>query len=446
MDLDRAVDDLAGHARRDDLDHADQVLGALVAVRVQRRGGLQGEQARLFDFAAAQRDRFLGHAVATQRFAEGFAVARAFDHGFQRALGQADKAHAVVDAARAKTRLRDFKAAAGRAQAVGHRHAHVVEGQFDVAVRRVVVAEHRQRPDDAHARRVHRHQHHRLALVRRGVGLGDAHDDEDGAARVGGAGGPPLAAVDDVMLAVAHDRQRDVGGVGAGHVGFGHGEGRADFAGQQPRQPGFLLFGRGEVHQHFHVAGVGRAAVEDLGRVQGTAGELGDGGVVEVAQAAVHGCTSVTGGRMPGVTAAAFGVGQEQVPQAQRARVCLERLELWRDRPARGRVGGVRGETRFGRHDALGDKSRDIGLQLQRTIGKREQRRRLLHAGLSSRSTVRAGRAGAAGRSSCPGAGAGRADGIRSPRCCAATGSVRRRVRPARPAPSAPGAKSPRPS
>jgi hypothetical protein len=64
-----------------------------------------------------------------------------------------------------------------------------------VAVRRVVVAEHRQVAQDRHARRVARHEDHRLALVAVGiVGIALAHEDEDLAARIVGSRGPPLAA------------------------------------------------------------------------------------------------------------------------------------------------------------------------------------------------------------------------------------------------------------
>ena len=69
-----------------------------------------------------------------------------------------------------------------------------------------VVAEHRQRADDLDARRVERHEDHAVAAVRVGVGIGDAHEDRDLAAVAGRAARPPLAPVDDVLVAVALDR------------------------------------------------------------------------------------------------------------------------------------------------------------------------------------------------------------------------------------------------
>jgi hypothetical protein len=66
----------------------------------------------------------------------------ALAHQFQRALGQADQAHAVVDAAGAEAALGDLEATAFTEQDVADRHAHVLEIHLDMAVRRVVVAQH----------------------------------------------------------------------------------------------------------------------------------------------------------------------------------------------------------------------------------------------------------------------------------------------------------------
>jgi hypothetical protein len=44
---------------------------------------------------------------------------------------------------------------------------------------------------------------------------------------------PPLAAIDDVFVALALDARFDVGGVTRRHVGLGHGKGRTDLAFEQ---------------------------------------------------------------------------------------------------------------------------------------------------------------------------------------------------------------------
>ena len=91
----------------------------------------------------------------------------ALDHQLERPLGRADRAHAVVDAARAEAQLRDLEAAPLAEEDVVLRHAHVGEAEVHVAVRRVVVAEHVHRAEDLDAGRVHRHEDLRLLEVRR---------------------------------------------------------------------------------------------------------------------------------------------------------------------------------------------------------------------------------------------------------------------------------------
>ena len=188
-----------------------------------------------------------------------------------------------------------------------------------VAVRRVVVAEHRQRAHDGDARRVARHQHHRLLRVARRAGVGLAHHDEDRAARVAGAGAEPLAAVDHVLVAFAADRALDVGGVRRGHRGLGHQERRADLAGQQRLAASALLRLGGVALQRLHVAGVGRRAVEHLARPHHAAHQLAQRRVVEVGDAA-----------LPFVR-----MRQEQVPQAFAPRDRLELVDDLRTGPTR---------------------------------------------------------------------------------------------------------------
>eukprot|EP00955_Chlamydomonas_euryale_P114753 366301-Chlamydomonas_euryale.AAC.28 len=57
----------------------------------------------------------------------------------------------------------------------------------------------------------------------------------------------------------------DVGGVRRRDCLFGHRKAAPDVAAQQRQQPLQLLLPRAVLGQHLHVAGVGRAAVEDLG-------------------------------------------------------------------------------------------------------------------------------------------------------------------------------------
>ncbi len=236
---------------------------------------------------------------------------RALAHQLERAFGQADQSHAVVDAARPQPSLSDLEAPALAKQDVLCRHPNVLEHDLAVAMRRIVIPEHRQGAQQLHAGRVHRHQDHRLPQVRaRVIGLALPHHDQDPAARIVGARAPPLAAIDDVRVAVAFDARADLGGVRRGHLGLGHGEAAADLAGQQRLKPLGLLRGRAVALQHLHVAGVGRAAVEHLGRDRRSPHQLAQRRVLGIGEAR-----------------AARGLGQEQIPQPSGPGLGLERLD-----------------------------------------------------------------------------------------------------------------------
>ena len=84
-----------------------------------------------------------------------------------------------------------------------------------------------------------------------------------------GCGAPEvhhLRAVDHIMVAVALDASLDVGCIRRCHGGFRHRETGADFALEQRLEPLLLLLLVAVAQQRFHVAGVGRRAVEHLRR------------------------------------------------------------------------------------------------------------------------------------------------------------------------------------
>jgi len=320
-DLHRAVDHPRGRRRHHDLGCGDQVARGLVALAVHLVGGAQRQQPRLLDVAERMRDVLAHRAVFGQRAAEGGAQGRAAAHQLQRALRAADQPHAVVNAPGTQPPLRDLEATALAEQQVGDRHAHVLVHDLRVPDRRVVVAEDVHVALDAHARRVLGHQDHRLAPVQLGmVGRGEPHHDQQLAVLVERAGGEPLAAVDDVMVAVAADLAAYVGGIAGRDFRLGHREGRADLSGQQRLQPSALLLGRAVLGEHLHVAGVGRRAVEHLAGPQHAAHRLGQRRVLQVAQ--------------PGTVIA----GQEQVPQTLRPGQGLQPLHHRRRAMAGGRV------------------------------------------------------------------------------------------------------------
>ena len=214
VQLDRPVDDVQRHPRGGDLDRGDLGAGTLGAELVDQVGGLEHQQAGLVDLDPRLGDGLAHGPLLGQRAAEGDPRLGPLDHQRQGALGHADGAHAVVDAAGAEPGLGDHEPVALAGEDVGPRHPDVGEAELRVPVL-VLVPEDRQVPDDLQAGGVPGHEHHRLLVVRRAVRVGLPHDDEDLAPLVGGPAGPPLAAVDHVVVAVADDRGLDVAGVRA---------------------------------------------------------------------------------------------------------------------------------------------------------------------------------------------------------------------------------------
>ena len=115
---------------------------------------LSAEQTAHVDVDARFGDALLPHRMLGDLLAERLAREQALAHQFERAFGDADRAHAVMDAARPEAALRDLEAAAFAEQHVLDRHLHILEQDLAVAVRRVVIAEHRQHALDLHAGRI----------------------------------------------------------------------------------------------------------------------------------------------------------------------------------------------------------------------------------------------------------------------------------------------------
>src|SRR5215475_3183567 len=210
-DLDGTVDDVLGHVRGDDLNHSDFGPRGLVAGRVHHVGSVQRQQARLINLNARLGDPMARHAVIRNGATEGTAADSALAHGLQRTLGNADQPHAMMDAARAEPPLRNLEAAALAEKDVGHRHPHIVEYNFSVAMRGIVISENAERALDLHARRIERYQHHGLAAVALGLGIRHAHHDCDFTPAIHCTRGPPFAAVDDIVVAVTSDLGANIG-------------------------------------------------------------------------------------------------------------------------------------------------------------------------------------------------------------------------------------------
>ena len=262
----------------------------------------------------------------------------------------------MMNATGPETALRDFEAAALAEQDIARRHPHILEHDFRVAVRRIVIAEYAEVTQHAHAGRIERHQDHRLPLVRLCVGIGQAHDDGDLAARVHGAGGPPFAAVDDVVIAVAADFGADVGGVGRGDVGLGHGKAGAYGPLHQRLQPALLLFGGPVADDGFHVAGVRRRAIEGLRADRRTSHDLAQRRVVQIAE-----------------PVGVFVFRQKQVPQTVSLGLGLERVDHGWNGPAAWAAVELLRINRLGRVNVGIHEFGDAAANVLRAIGHRKQ-------------------------------------------------------------------------
>src|SRR5262249_40122433 len=134
-------------------------------------------------------------------------------HRLETALCESDQAHAVVNPSWSEASLCDLKATALTEQQIRCRHAHVFERNLRMPMGRIVVPENRHHPADRNTRRVHRHQDHRLLLVSGSLRIGLPHEDGNAAAWITRAGNEPLASVDHIVVAVAHDARTDVRGI-----------------------------------------------------------------------------------------------------------------------------------------------------------------------------------------------------------------------------------------
>jgi hypothetical protein len=277
--------------------------------------------------------------------------------------------------------LRDRERLAGPADDVAEGDPDVGEAHLAVAERLVVHAHGVEHPLDPHAGGVARDQHHRVPVVPVGVGVGEAHEHEDPAVGVAHAGRPPLAAVDDHLVAVDDGGGLHGGGVGRRDPRLGHRERGADPAVEQRLEPLLLLRVGAVAQQHLHVAGVGRVAVEHQRRDRGAAGELRDRRVVDVGQP----LTAV--GAEPGGVLAGVLVRQEEVPQAPLSGLGLELLDQRQRLP---RVAGTTSLREVAVVVALhrGDLSVDEVLDAGGEVG-RARRRGEVH-GRHSNGTMRA--------------------------------------------------------
>ena len=230
--LDCAVDHGVRHLHGCHLDRGHVGTRRGVALGVHQPGRSQGEEPGLVDLHPAAGHPFAYDALVGERAAEGRSINGPAAHHRQGTFGEPDRPHRVVHPSRAEPALGDRETVALGAQHVRGRHAHV--GELHLAMTEpVLVAEHREVAQHLDAGCVSGDEDHALLSVRRPVGVGLAHEDDQLAVRVEDPRRVPLAAVEDVLVALAADGRGDVARVGAGHGRLGHREGRPDLAVEQ---------------------------------------------------------------------------------------------------------------------------------------------------------------------------------------------------------------------
>ncbi len=229
-------------------------------------------------------------AQVDQRLAEGDALHAALDQAARSAaLGRADAAHAVVNAPGPEAALRDLEARPGPAMTFDAGTRTFSNRTSPCPCGRVVLAEHRQHALDRHARGVERHQHHRVLA----------------------GGGRPSASVTPMKMATLQlgwpearwsttcwplSTTSSPSTLGGGaHVGGVADEAtsgsvmqnaeRISPVEQRRRATAPSAPRSRSAPEHLHVAGVGRAAVEDLGREEAAAHLLGERRVLERGEA-----------------------------------------------------------------------------------------------------------------------------------------------------------------
>jgi hypothetical protein len=155
------------------------------ACLLPRVSSVQAEQPPLIDGDPAFRHTFAPQALFGNRLAERHTSVQPAHHTLQRALGHADRAHAMMDTPWAQAALCDLEAAPFTQQHIGGGHAHIFENHFGMPMRCIIETEYRQGPLHGHAGMRQRHQDHRLLAVPvRVMGIGFAHHDQHAAARI----------------------------------------------------------------------------------------------------------------------------------------------------------------------------------------------------------------------------------------------------------------------
>ncbi len=127
MSLNRAIEHPQRHPGRGDFDLRDFGARRLVANGVHQVGGAKRQQARLIDLDPRFRDVRADGALLGKRSAECDAPLDPRTHQLQRALGDTNHAHAVMNAPGPETPLRNLETTSLTEQQIRYRNTHILE-------------------------------------------------------------------------------------------------------------------------------------------------------------------------------------------------------------------------------------------------------------------------------------------------------------------------------
>lgn len=218
----------------------------------------------------------------------------------------------MVNAAGTKSALDNLEATTLTQNHVLDGHSDILEGNVAVAVGGIIVTVNLEHSVDGDAGGLGGHQDDRLLSVGIGiVGITLAHDDVDLASRVTSTAGPPLGAVEDVLVTLTLDAKLDVGGIRRRNIGLSHQESRADLSLHQRLEPLLLLRSVAVLGDDLHVASIGGGAVAGLGSRARSTQPLSHQGILQVGPAGGLGVEAL---------------GQEHVPETELLGLGLEIL------------------------------------------------------------------------------------------------------------------------
>src|SRR5579863_2644876 len=128
MHLHSVVDHIRKRVRPVELDQRD--LDACVCTLIDLLRGIERHQSAGVDLCGGVRDPVLNRLLVGERAAESVALESTGAHRFERSLHLADPSHDVMDAAGAKSCLRDLESIAPFAKDVLGRNADLVEADL----------------------------------------------------------------------------------------------------------------------------------------------------------------------------------------------------------------------------------------------------------------------------------------------------------------------------